>query len=151
MGHFQYIVCSIFILCLFIKIGIPSPYLIADRGFCNETYTTHLNTKCQHCDINVFTDCPAGFVKQTSKEGVAGCEYMQSLGPGHAENRTGCYHTCLLDKQVIKCCPGYWGPQCQGQCKVKLNSTKCNRNLPPYLFHYKKGLSPSPKVLPICK
>ena len=151
MGHFQYIVCSIFILCLFIKIGIPSPYLIADRGFCNETYTTHFNTKCQHCDINVFTDCPAGSVKQTSKEGVAGCEYMQSLGPGYAENRTGCYHTCLLDKQVVKCCPGYWGPQCQGQCKVKSNSTKCNRNLLPYLFHYKKGLSPSPKVLPICK
>ena len=97
------------------------PYIVVDRGFCNETYTVLFKTECQHCDINVFTDCPNGSFKQTSKEGVSGCEYIQNLGPGHNETKTGCYHTCTEQKQNVRCCRGYWGQQCQGKarCNIK--------------------------------
>ena len=90
------------------------PFIIVDRGFCNETYTVLFNTECQHCDINVFTDCPRGTMKLTTKEGKSGCEYIQSLGPGYNETKAGCYHTCSEEKQNVQCCRGYWGPQCQG-------------------------------------
>lgn len=103
-------------LSAIIRSGISGPFVTVDSGFCNQTFTIRFDTACQHCDINVFTDCPVGSVKQTSKEGTPGCEYTQSLGPGYNETKTGCYHTCLQEKQEVKCCPGFWGLQCQGQC-----------------------------------
>lgn len=116
MKYFHFISLICFVTLSMITQNVESgPHIIVDRGFCNETYTVRFNTECQHCDINVFTDCPYGSVKQTSKEGISDCEYIQSLGPGYNETKTGCYHTCTQEKQNVQCCRGYWGPQCQGK------------------------------------
>ena len=108
----DFVLCFIIVICIAIKNGKASPYITVDRGFCNVTFTRSFQTKCKPCDENVFTDCPLDSMKQTVKEGISGCKlYTDKTAT------TGCYHTCLKEEQDIRCCRGYWGPQCQGQCQ----------------------------------
>jgi len=62
------------------------------------------------------------FVRQG--RGVADCTYFQRLD-FFSLYLPGCRHTCRTTSTVALCCPGYWGPDCNGQYQFFLFFALC--------------------------
>ena len=89
----------------------------ATKGICHDRRTSIFQTECKPCSVSTRVQCTDGATKLTSGTGDLDCTYVmrqQRRGRWQVRRMPGCRHTCQRVQQIPKCCPGYWGQDCQG-------------------------------------
>ncbi|XP_071082135.1 stabilin-2-like isoform X1 [Haliotis cracherodii] len=85
----------------------------SSERFCNRTFTSNFTTQCTACVRNKDVECPYNATKLTTGKGLADCMYIVTLGGSKIVQLAGCHHLCYRTAISVKCCSGYWGPQCE--------------------------------------
>ncbi|NXU52032.1 STAB1 protein, partial [Turnix velox] len=78
---------------------------------CNIKTMFTMNTACTACAIAPKTLCPRGWLKTTQGMGVRDCRFTVKLGE-NTISQPGCHHICKKEVEEKKCCPGFWGTEC---------------------------------------
>lgn len=106
--------------CVFI-LTASSAQSVSGQGYCNESVPVSLWTDCEGCISSYFPlggACPSGMLQTTRSHGVRDCHYMLHTSQSSVVKYMGCRHHCTGTTPLPKCCPGYYGPDCQGKRKL---------------------------------
>ncbi|XP_029968953.1 stabilin-2 isoform X2 [Salarias fasciatus] len=83
----------------------------SQKNFCSTSTVGRTRTPCHSCTISGLIPCPVGY-RRTPGSRASDCTFNPGMLVSLARNIKGCSFECYRDMELKRCCPGFWGPDC---------------------------------------
>ena len=111
-GKFENLLIMEYLVVRFALLGLFSMANCLEQRVCNVSTTITVRGNCVPCyaRLSIYPRCPRGTLPFGNLE-ITDCNHSLYYMRG----AQGCQYMCQRSSYMDDCCPGYWGPNCDGK------------------------------------